>query len=121
MPQNELTGKPVRRGEAALHLWSHAIRGEPEVRSTLGAYTKDLLNHVRRSCRGLAIGLPEMQAASTLLMPQREEIFKTGCIPNLLSMLERGDTDDKFAAIGAITVLARSEKHITEVISSKVR
>lgn len=52
---------------------------------------------------------------------QREEIFKTGCVPNLVSMLERGDTDDKLAAVGAISVLARSEKHITEVISSKVR
>ena len=29
-PQNELTGKVVKRGEAALHVWSHSMQGEDE-------------------------------------------------------------------------------------------
>lgn len=30
--QNELTGKHVRKGEAAIALWSHALKGEIQVR-----------------------------------------------------------------------------------------
>lgn len=51
---------------------------------------------------------------------QREEIFKTQCIPNLIYMADKGELEDKQAAIGALGVLALAEKHITEVVNMKV-
>jgi hypothetical protein len=53
-------------------------------------------------------------------MSQREEIFKTGCGSNILSLVDRGDVEDKFAIMGAISALAQSDKHGHEVLSSKV-
>jgi hypothetical protein len=52
---------------------------------------------------------------------QREEIFKTSCIPQLISLLERGQEDERHGACGAICALAQSEKHITEIINHRVR
>lgn len=69
----------VKKGEAALCVWSHAMMGEYE----------------------------------------REEIFKTGCAPNLISLLDRGDAEERHGAMGCISTLALSEKHITEVVSNK--
>ncbi len=47
-------------------------------------------------------------------------MFKTGCATNLIIMLDRGDADEKCAAMGAISLLAQSEKHMTEVVNTKV-
>jgi len=77
---NELTGKPVRKGEAALQLWSHALGGEAH----------------------------------------REEIFKGQCTTHIITLLEKGDHDDKFAAVGLLSVLVLSDKHIQEVVNGKV-
>ncbi|GAX80304.1 hypothetical protein CEUSTIGMA_g7742.t1 [Chlamydomonas eustigma] len=78
--QNDITGKPVKRIEAILCIWSFANLSEEK----------------------------------------REEIFKTGCGPNILSLVDRGDVEDKFAIMGAISALAQSDKHGHEVISNKV-
>lgn len=74
-----MTGKVMKKGEAALHVWTHAMLGDNE----------------------------------------REDIFKTGCASNLATLLERGDLDERFGAIGCISALVLSEKHITEVVSNK--
>lgn len=79
-PQNELTGKPVRKIEAAIKVWSHALGSDY----------------------------------------QREEIFKTQCIPQLQTLLERGLPEEKFAACGAIHALAQSDKHVAEVVNPRV-
>ena len=54
--QNEQSGKPVKKGEAALHIWSHAMLGENE----------------------------------------REDVFKTGCVINLMSMVRGRDAIYQF-------------------------
>jgi len=77
--QNDSTGKAVKKGEAALHVWSHALLGEDE----------------------------------------REEVFKTGCAANLAVLLDRGDDEERYGAMGCISALALSEKHIIEVASNK--
>eukprot|EP00798_Chlamydomonas_sp_ICE-L_P025468 gene25468-11127_t len=50
----------------------------------------------------------------------REEIFKTGMAPFLLSFLEKASTEDKYAVMGGVQALARSEKHVAEIINNKV-
>ena len=52
--------------------------------------------------------------------PEREEIFKTTCIPNLHEAADKGTADEKFGAIGAISALILSEKHVAEVVTSKI-
>ncbi len=53
--------------------------------------------------------------------PQREEIFKAGIAPLLQQLLERGDVEERHAAMGCVSVLALSEKHIAEVVNARVR
>ncbi|KAL6758293.1 armadillo-type protein [Haematococcus lacustris] len=78
--QNEVTNALVRKSEAAMCIWSHALGGEL----------------------------------------QREDIFKTQCIGFLVSMLERGQVEEKHAACGALYALAQSDKHLPEVVSPRV-
>ncbi|KAJ9506570.1 hypothetical protein QJQ45_019066 [Haematococcus lacustris] len=78
---NEVTNALVRKSEAAMCIWSHALGGEL----------------------------------------QREDIFKTQCIGFLVSMLERGQVEEKHAACGALYALAQSDKHLPEVVSPRVR
>lgn len=40
--------------------------------------------------------------------------------PCIHSLLERGDADEKYAAMGAVLALSASEKHVTEVLTTKV-
>ena len=51
---------------------------------------------------------------------QRDEVFKSQCHLNLLTMLDRGDVEERHAAIGALGALAKSEKHVLDILSNKV-
>ncbi|KAG2433810.1 hypothetical protein HXX76_008167 [Chlamydomonas incerta] len=51
---------------------------------------------------------------------EREEIFKAGIAPLLQQLLERGDVEERHAAMGCVSVLALSEKHIAEVVNARV-
>lgn len=51
---------------------------------------------------------------------QREEVFKAQVLPALLTMLDRGSTEERWAACGALHALAHSEKHIAEVVNTKM-
>ncbi|GIL49673.1 hypothetical protein Vafri_5971 [Volvox africanus] len=51
---------------------------------------------------------------------EREEVFKAGLCPLLHVLLERGDVEERHAAIGCLSVLAQSEKHIAEVATNRV-
>ncbi|PNW76200.1 hypothetical protein CHLRE_12g544115v5 [Chlamydomonas reinhardtii] len=51
---------------------------------------------------------------------EREEIFKAGIALLLQQLLERGDVEERHAAMGCVSVLALSEKHVTEVVNARV-
>ncbi|KXZ53324.1 hypothetical protein GPECTOR_7g1218 [Gonium pectorale] len=51
----------------------------------------------------------------------RDEVFKFGQIHQLLQiLLERGDVEERHAAVGCLAVLAQSDKHIADVVTNKV-
>ncbi|GFR49626.1 hypothetical protein Agub_g11698 [Astrephomene gubernaculifera] len=51
---------------------------------------------------------------------EREEVFKAGLVPLLQHLLERGDVEERHAAMGCLAVLAQSEKHVNEVVTPRV-
>lgn len=51
---------------------------------------------------------------------EREEIFKTAVLPNIQQLLDKGTVEDKFGAIGALSALAVSEKHVAELVTNKI-
>ncbi|GLC34833.1 hypothetical protein PLESTB_001169200 [Pleodorina starrii] len=51
---------------------------------------------------------------------EREEVFKAGICPLLHTLLERGDVEERHAAMGCLSVLAQSEKHVAEVVTHRV-
>ncbi|EFJ45247.1 hypothetical protein VOLCADRAFT_94450 [Volvox carteri f. nagariensis] len=50
---------------------------------------------------------------------EREEVFKAGICPVLHVLLERGDVEERHAAMGCLAVLAQSEKHVAEVVTNR--
>lgn len=52
---------------------------------------------------------------------QRDELFKaTGMLAGVHNLLEKGDVEDRHAAMGCLVALAESEKHFMEVVTYRV-
>ncbi|GFH06704.1 uncharacterized protein HaLaN_01376 [Haematococcus lacustris] len=105
---NEVTNALVRKSEAAMCIWSHALGGELQNEATNAL--------VRKSEAAMCIWSHALGGEV-----QREDIFKTQCIGFLVGMLERGQVEEKHAACGALYALAQSDKHLPEVVSPRVR
>lgn len=52
---------------------------------------------------------------------QRDELFKAaGILAGVHTLLEKGDVEDRHAAMGCLVALAASEKHFMEVVTYRV-
>lgn len=78
----------------------------------------NLITSISCSCvlGSISLSNPNLEFSS-----QRDELFKAaGMLAGVHTLLEKGDVEDRHAAMGCLVALAASEKHFMDVVTYRV-